>query len=85
MNDILRPVLGKSVLVYLDDIVIFSKNHEQNKEHLSNVLQLLSAAGLQLNLSKCHFGQTSIDLLGHTIDHDGIHPQVHKLKAIADM
>ena len=55
MSDVLKDVLGKFVLVYLDDIVIFSKTKEEHYKHLNIVLHLLRKHQLYANLSKCKF------------------------------
>ena len=69
-------------IVYVDDILIFSKNHDEHKQHLRVVLQILQENGLVVRPDKCQFGATSIDFLGHKIDADGIHPLEKKVEAV---
>jgi hypothetical protein len=64
MNDVLRPFLDDFVIVYLDDILIFSKSREEHIEHVKKVLDVLRKEQLFLKLSKCEFGKTSLIYLG---------------------
>ena len=72
------------VLVYLDDISVFSRNPEQHAEHLNQVLQLLRAEQLYAKMSKCSFFQPSVHILGHVISAEGVHVDLQKISAIAD-
>jgi len=83
MNVLLSPVLGKHTLCYLDDIVIYSRGFRQHLQDLEETLQLLLAAGLKLNMAKCHFAATTIDFLGFTISPEGVLPNQDKVVAIA--
>ncbi|WVZ98670.1 hypothetical protein U9M48_044077 [Paspalum notatum var. saurae] len=65
MNEVLSPFLRKFVLVFLDDILIFSKSLEDHVAHLQLVLDKLRDHQLYLKFSKCSFGQQSVDYLGH--------------------
>ena len=67
MDIILSRVRWKYVLVYLDDIIIFSRGVQQHLSHLESVLRLLQAAGATLQLPKCHFFQRQVKYLGHII------------------
>jgi hypothetical protein len=83
MNNVLYEVLFKFALVYMDDIIIYSKNSEEHKIHLEQIFQLLSEAGLKLNPEKCDFYQNQILFLGHMISKEGIQPNpalVEKIK-----
>jgi hypothetical protein len=65
MNDVLRPFLDDCVIVYLDDILIFSKSREEHVKHVKQVLDVLRKEKLFLKMSKCEFGKTSLIYLGH--------------------
>src|SRR5208282_5958533 len=82
MNDIFRDLLDICVIVYLDDILIYSKNPEEHEQHLRQVLQRLKEHQLYAKLSKCSFFVDSIKYLGHIMDADGIKPNSRLIKAI---
>jgi hypothetical protein len=64
MNDIFNDTLGVFVIVYLDDILIFSKNEKEHKEHVREVLERLRKHKLYCNLQKCTFGTPEVEYLG---------------------
>jgi hypothetical protein len=64
---VLSGLTWKSCLVYLDDIIIYSKTMDAHVGHLDEVLALLGTAGLSLKLSKCFFFKDTVDYLGHVI------------------
>lgn len=82
MNDIFRPLLDKCVLVFLDDILVYSRNAKEHVCHLREVLRLLREHKLYAKLSKCAFFQSSTDFLGHVISAEGIKVDPRKIKAI---
>ena len=82
MNEVLRPVLGKCIVVYLDDIIIFSKEPEQHVKDVIAILELIRKAHLQIKLRKCEFFQSEIKFLGHKISEEGIHTDPKKVEAI---
>jgi hypothetical protein len=67
MNDVLRPFLDDFVIVYLDDILIFSKTWEEHLKHVKQTLDVLKREKLYVKLSKCEFGKTSLNYLGHIV------------------
>ncbi len=69
----------------IDDILIFSRDHNEHKERLTRVLRRLKEAGVTLNLGKCEFYQERVAFLGHLIDPEGILPDPGKTKAICQM
>lgn len=67
MNDVLRPFLDDFVIVYLDDIMIFRKTWEEHLKHVKQTLDVLKREKLYVKLSKCEFGKTSLNYLGHIV------------------
>ena len=84
MSDILRKELGKGVIVYLDDILLYSVNVMDHLSLLKRVLQAISKAGILLNPQKCKLCVTKLNYLGYTITHEGYRPQEDKVKAIRE-
>ena len=82
MNDIFHPYLDKSVIVFLDDILIYSKTLVDHRKHLREVLQVLRNNGLYVKASKCEFGKAQVDYLGHRISAEGIQVMSEKIEAI---
>ena len=84
MNDVLRPYLDKFVVVYLDDILIFSRTPEEHTQHLRLVFEALRKYDLRLQLRKCSFGRSEVTFLGHNVSRDGIKPEPAKVAAVKD-
>ena len=84
MNYILRDVLGKKALVYLDDVIIFSDTFEEHLADIRIVFDLIRSAGLRLKRTKCQFIKESVDYLGHVISRTGIAPDPAKIDKIAN-
>ncbi|KAJ9528300.1 hypothetical protein QJQ45_014284, partial [Haematococcus lacustris] len=82
MNDIFRQELDDHVIVYLDDILIFSRTHEEHAKHLDRVLSLLRRHKLYAKLSKCEFGRSQTEFLGHIITSTGVACDPSKSAAI---
>jgi hypothetical protein len=74
MNEALRPFLGKFVIVYLDDVLIFSKTKEEHYEHLEKVLEVLRRERLVIQPEKCTFATDQLEFCGHTIGKGQIKP-----------
>ncbi|KAH9270611.1 hypothetical protein BASA83_007206 [Batrachochytrium salamandrivorans] len=72
MNSLFRDVIGKHVLVYLDDIVIYSDNMSDHITQVQNVLRVLQDNGLYCKAEKCHFYKSEIKYLGYIISADGL-------------
>jgi hypothetical protein len=83
MNDVLRPYLRKFVLVFFDDILIYSTSWAEHLRHLSIVLNALRAHSLHLKSSKCSFGTTAVAYLGHVISEGGVAMDAEKVAAVA--
>ena len=84
MNSLFAALLGKHVLVSLDDILIFSKTKEEHMAHLAEVLEILRRHNFYATLSKCHFLQGELEYLGHIVGRDGIRVDPRKVKAVQD-
>ena len=84
VNDIFRDWLDIFVIVYLDDILIFSTSLEQHREHVRNVLGRLRQHGLYVKAEKCEFERSSIPFLGLIISTEGIEMDPQKVSAMLD-
>ena len=82
MQKIFHPYLDEFVVVFLDDILIFSKNEKDHAIHLSKALEILRENKLYAKQEKCKFFQTTIDFLGHVITPEGIAVEPAKVEAI---
>ncbi|KAL4555488.1 hypothetical protein LXL04_038108 [Taraxacum kok-saghyz] len=82
MNDIFRDVLRKFVLVFFDDILIYSPSLEDHYQHLAHVFTMLAAHQYHAKFSKCTFAGTEIPYLGHLISAKGVRAEPEKLDAI---
>ncbi|GFV05533.1 retrovirus-related Pol polyprotein from transposon opus [Trichonephila clavipes] len=82
---ILKPVIGKFVNVYMDDIIILSPSFTQHSEHQKEVFRLLQNARLTLNKAKCKFGCDELKYLGLIINKEGIRTDETKVRAIVEI
>jgi hypothetical protein len=82
MNNIFSNMIRKCVLVFMDDILIYSPTLEDHLSHLQQVFQLLQANQLSVKLSKCSFAQESLDYLGHIISRHGVATDPTKVLAV---
>lgn len=81
MNSILALFLRKFVIVFFDDILIYSSSLQYHLDHLCMVFECLARHTFYVKLSKCKFYQLSMDYLGHIVDANGIHVDLSKIKA----
>jgi hypothetical protein len=72
MNYVFMPELDKFIVVFIDDILVYSKNGEEHEQHLRNILQRLQEHQLYAKFSKCAFWLTEVPFLGHVILVEGI-------------
>ncbi|QRV77082.1 Retrotransposable element Tf2 protein [Ceratobasidium sp. AG-Ba] len=84
MNDIFRHLLGVTVVVYMDDILIFSEKEEDHAEHVKEVLKILRDNNLYAKLAKCEFFVKKVIFLGLVITPEGISMEEEKIKAIME-
>jgi hypothetical protein len=84
MNNVLNKFLDIFVLVFIDDILIYSKNKEDHEENLKLVLQVLREHKLYEKFSKCDFFQKQVHYLGHVITEEGVAVDPEKIKSIMD-
>jgi RNase H-like domain found in reverse transcriptase/Reverse transcriptase (RNA-dependent DNA polymerase)/Integrase zinc binding domain/Chromo (CHRromatin Organisation MOdifier) domain/gag-polyprotein putative aspartyl protease len=84
MNSIFGDLIGKSVLIYLDDILVFSRTPEEHVAHLREVLDRLRRHKLYVKRSKCDFNQSQLHFLGHVVGADGIRVDPRKTQAVRE-
>lgn len=82
MNDVFREQLDRFVIVYLDDILIYSRTWEEHKNHVRQVLEILRQHKLYAKRSKCTFVVQEVDFLGYIVSKDGIATDPKKLEAV---
>jgi hypothetical protein len=84
MNHVFRPFLRHFVLVFFDDILIYSKTWKDHLTHVDQVLSLLAQHQLFLKQSKCAFGASEVEYLGHLVGKDGVRVDPKKIEAMQD-
>ncbi len=84
MDEVLRDLLWKFVMVYLDDVIVYSETFEDHLEHLNEVFDRLEVAGLKLNPEKCSFVKSKLEFLGHIVSDKGIQTDPAKVQKVKD-
>ncbi|GJU13078.1 putative reverse transcriptase domain-containing protein [Tanacetum coccineum] len=84
INQVCKPYLDKFMIVFIDDILIYSKSKKEHEEHLKAILELLKKEELYAKFSKCEFWLPKVQFLGHVIDSQGIHVDPAKIEYIKD-
>ena len=84
MNQVFQPYLDRFVIVFIDDILVYSGSLEEHSEHLRIVLQTLRERQLYAKLSKCQFWLDRVAFLGHVISVEGVSVDPHKIEAVVN-
>ena len=84
MNRAFHPYLDKFVVVFIDDILVYSKDAQDHEQHLKMVLQILREKKLFAKLSKCEFWLKEVSFLGHIVSSEGIRVDPAKIEAIVN-
>jgi len=82
MNQVLKPFIGKFVIVYFDDILIYSRNSVNDMDHMRKVLEVLRENKMFINLKKCSFMMDQLLFLKFVVSADGIQVDEEKVRAI---
>nr|GEZ14684.1 putative reverse transcriptase domain-containing protein [Tanacetum cinerariifolium] len=84
MNRVCKPYLDKFVIIFIDDILIYSKDEKEHEEHLKAILEFLKKEELYAKIFKCKFWIPKVQFLGHVIDSQGIHLDPAKIESVND-
>lgn len=84
MNEVFRPMLRRWVLVFFDDILVYSPDWQSHLHHLSTVLDILQEQQLVANKKKCSFAQLSVEYLGHVVSQNGVAMDPAKIKSVTN-
>nr|GEX45612.1 putative reverse transcriptase domain-containing protein [Tanacetum cinerariifolium] len=84
VNRVCKRYLDKFVIVFIDDILIYSKRKQEHEEHIKLILELLKKEHLYAKFSKCEFWIPKVQFLGHVTDSQGIHVDPTKIESIKD-
>ena len=82
MNRVFKPYLDRFVIVFIDDILVYSKSREEHEQHLRLVLQTMREKQLYAKFSKCEFWLSSVTFLGHVVSKDGIQVDPSKVETV---
>ena len=84
MNRVFKPWLVQFVVVFIDDILVYSKSHVEHEQHLRTVLERLRQEKLYAKFKKCEFWLPSVTFLGHVISKDGVLVDPQKVEAVVN-
>ena len=84
MNDVLRDLINKTCIVYIYDIIVWSKDFQTHLVHLQQIFDRLEKANLTLKASKCQFAVKRVKYLGHILSSTGVEPDPEKISVVAD-
>nr|GEU44062.1 hypothetical protein [Tanacetum cinerariifolium] len=84
MNRVCKPYFDKFVIVFIDDILMYSKDEKEHEEHLKEIIELLKKEELYAKFSKCEFWIPKVQFLSHVIDSQGIHVDPAKIESAKD-
>ena len=84
MNRVFKPFLDQFVIVFIDDILVYSHSREEHQEYLRIVLETLRTHKLFAKFSKCEFWLSSVSFLGHVISGEGISMDPKKIEVVRD-
>jgi len=84
MNRVFNKINGRYIVVYLDDLNIYSKDFNEHLVHLREVFERLRNAGLKLKAKKCHFFKKELAFLGHIVGEKGVQPDPDKVSAVVN-
>jgi hypothetical protein len=84
MNHIFRKQLRKFLVVFFDDLLIYSRTWEEHLAHLEEILSIMEEQSLYAKESKCEFGMTKVLYLGHVVSAQGVQVHKEKIQAILD-
>nr|GFB77639.1 putative reverse transcriptase domain-containing protein [Tanacetum cinerariifolium] len=82
MNRVCKLYLDKFVIVFINDILLYSKSKDEHEDHLRLVLELLKKEELYAMFSKCEFWLQEVQVLGHVVNQSGIHVDPSKIEAV---
>ncbi len=84
MTNVLGEFNWKILLIYLDDVIIYSRSFDEHLEHLNRVVDKIRTAGLKLQPNKCAFARNQVRYLGNIVSIDGVEPDPEKVRAIRE-
>jgi len=84
MSCLFANVIGKFAHIYLDDLIIYSKNFKDHLSHIEEIFEIYKKSGVKLSFEKCHWAKRSLKYLGHIISSEGISTNLKKFQAIKE-